>query len=187
MQKVAIVIGHTPSGGGAHNSNSQKSEYDFNNILAPLLADSLRRKNILPIILYRETYTLLPQQVNDTKADLCISLHCNASNKKTVGAEVLYHHSSKNGKKLAKLIVDQVAGCLGENNRGAKPIDYKHTGSKGDKGGWLVEKTAMPTVIVEPFFIDNDKSLQVATEKRGELANVIASAIKTYLNERLKA
>ncbi|MFH0274893.1 N-acetylmuramoyl-L-alanine amidase [Vibrio jasicida] len=184
MKKVAIVVGHWPTSidGGAYNDDLKMSEFDFNNQLAPLLASKVREHGYIPIIVYRETYSLLPEQVNDTKADICISLHCNAFDSDPHGSEVLYHYSSTNGKRLAQAIQDNVVSCLQLPDRGIKPIDYDYEGGAGDKGGWLVEKTSMPCVIVEPFFIDSNSSLESAINKLDELADAMASGIDTYMD-----
>ncbi len=182
MKKIAIVVGHWPTSidGGAFNANMNMSEFDFNNSLAPKLAVRVREAGYIPIIVYRETYDLLPSQVNDTGADLCLSLHCNAFDENPHGSEVLYHHSSSKGKQLAQCIQNRVVECLGLPDRGIKPIDYDYVGGAGDKGGWLVEKTAMPCVIIEPFFIDSDESLKLALRKLDDLAKAIANAVTAY-------
>lgn len=182
MKKVAIVVGHWPTSidGGAYNKDMNMSEFDFNNQFAPILAEKLREQNLLPVIIYRESYDLLPEQVNQTEADLCVSLHCNAFDSDPHGSEVLYHHASSNGKRLAQLIQSQVVACLGLPDRGVKPIDYDYTGKANDAGGWLVEKTEMTCVIVEAFFIDSNSSLALALKKIEELASNMAKGIASY-------
>lgn len=182
MKKIAIVVGHWPTAidGGASNSDMGISEFDFNNQLAPKLAGKIREHNMIPVIIYRESYDLLPDQVNQTKADLCVSLHCNAFDSDPHGSEVLYYHASSNGKRLAQLIQEQVVSCLELPDRGIKPIDYDYTGKANDAGGWLVEKTNMPCVIIEPFFIDSNSSLTLALEKMDELASNMAKGIASY-------
>lgn len=182
MKKVAIVVGHLPTSidGGAYNSDIGMSEFDFNNQLAPKLAEKLREHNMIPVIIYRESYKLLPDQVNQTNADLCVSLHCNAFDSDPNGSEVLYYHASSNGKRLAQLIQEQVVACLGLPDRGVKPIDYDYTGKANDAGGWLVEKTKMPCVIAEMFFIDSNSSLTLALNNIDELASNMAKGIASY-------
>lgn len=181
MKTVALVVGHTPSSPGAINTGHGVSEFMFNNALAPLVARELRLLSIRPVIVYRETYTLLPGHVNETKADICLSMHCNAFNGKPNGTEVLHYHASNNSKRLAQLLLDEITDCLGLRNRGLRPVDYDHQGSANDRGGYLLKKTSMPAVIVEPFFIDADESLNLAYAKMEDLAKAYAKGCAQYL------
>ncbi|PMT73886.1 hypothetical protein C1S86_24340 [Vibrio parahaemolyticus] len=177
MKKVAIVVGHWPTSidGGAYNENLDVSEFDFNNPLGALVCGKLREHNILPMLMYRETYENLPAQINETGADVCAELHCNAHNNQTAGAEVLYHYNSTNGKKLAECIQPKIVSIMGENDRGVKPR------KNGDDGYHLLNGTSMPAVIVESLFIDNDESLTRGLERREALAEAIALGIADYL------
>lgn len=183
MKHIGLIVGHTPSSYGAKNTNMNISEFSFNNILASDLAFKLRELGYLPTIIYRDTYSNLPEHVNSINPDIAISLHCNAFNKKASGCEVLYYHKSTNGKRLAEALVTGISNTLGNNNRGAKPIDYGHEGSKGDRGGWLVEKTNMPVVISEPFFIDNINEVTNAIDKQDALVDSMVLAIKEYFGD----
>ncbi len=185
MKTVALVVGHTPKSQGAVNDGHGVSEFMFNNALAPSVAKHLGLLGVRPIIVYRETssngYNRLPGQVNATEADICLSMHCNAFNDKPNGSEVLYYHGSANSKRLASLLLDGITDCLGLKNRGLRPVNYEYQGSKNDRGGYLLKKTKMPAVIVEPFFIDADSSLNLAYAKLDELAKTYADACAKYL------
>lgn len=180
MKHIGLIVGHTPSSHGAKNTNMNTSEFSFNNQLASDLAFKLREVGYLPTIIYRDTYSNLPEHVNSINPDIAIALHCNAFNKQTSGGEVLYYHKSTKGKRLAEALVNSISNTLGNNNRGAKPIDYDHEGSKGDRGGWLVEKTSMPVVIAEPFFIDNQDELVNVKMRYAKLVNAYVEGIKQY-------
>lgn len=186
MKKVAIVVGHLPTDRGAYNKTHDMGEFDFNNELAPMVARHVRLLGMRPVIIYRETYNNLPGQINaamDHNGDsICLSLHCNAANGKPNGTEVLYYHGSSNSKRLATLLLDEITDCLGLKNRGLKPVDYEYQGSQNDRGGYLLKKTAMPAVIVEPFFIDADSSLELALSKMDDLAKAYAEGCARYFN-----
>lgn len=176
MKLVAIDVGHTPKSidGGAINSELDVCEFDFNNELSHFLACNLREFGVRPIVVYRESYAMLPDHINQTNADLCVSLHCNAYDTQTKGAEVLYHANSAEGKSLAKSIQYQIVNQMAWHDRGVKPI------SGDDRGGALLEKTKMPSVIIEPFFIDHTESLLFAIENQQQLASVIAQGIDEH-------
>lgn len=183
MKKIGLVVGHKPTAKGAGNKAKGMYEFDFNNKLASIIAECLISKGYDPIIIYRDTYSGLPNKVNNIAPDIAISLHCNAFNGRASGAEVLYHHSSSNGAKLAKVLQTEIVKVMSESDRGIKPIDYDHKGNQGDRGGWLVEKTSMPVVIAEPFFIDNLASLNKALTRMKFLAEAYAVAVDNYFKE----
>ena len=177
MKSLVIDVGHTPKSidGGAINSELDVCEFDFNNELSHFLACHLRKFGIRPIVVYRESYVLLPDHINQTNADICVSLHCNAYDTQTKGAEVLFYKNSSDGKLLAESIQYQITNQMAWHDRGVKPI------SGHDRGGLLLEKTKMPTVIIEPFFIDHTESLLFAIANQQLLASVIAKGIDDYL------
>ena len=56
-------------------------------------------------------------------------------------------------------------------NRGVKAI-------KGNqRGGHILKNTIAPCILLEPFFIDNDKDCEIAFEKFNELAKAIVIAV----------
>jgi N-acetylmuramoyl-L-alanine amidase len=108
--------------------------------------------------------------------DFCISLHCNAFNTKASGTEVLYYHTSKDGKLLAEYLHAELLKALGLKDR---KVQGKGT---EDRGGHLLRYTNMPCVIAEPFFIDNDIEYQTVVSKYDDLVNAYVSAILQYVN-----
>lgn len=181
MKKIALVVGHTPMDGGAYNEKHNMSEFDFNNKLAPMIARELRVLGYIPIIVYRNTYTTLPTDVNITGAHACLSLHANAANGKPNGCEVLYFAGSTKGKLFAEKVLERINKVMQNKNRGIKPIAYDYQGTKGDRGGLLVQKTNMPTIIGEPFFFDADESLEFALANMEALAVAYAQGIRDFV------
>lgn len=183
MITVGLIVGHKPTSKGAGNKAKGMYEFDINNKLASLVSEKLIEKGYDPIIIYRDTYSGLPDKVNRINPDIAISLHCNAFNTQASGSEVLYYEGSVKGEQLAKLLQTAIVDVMGESDRGVKPISYSHVGKAGDRGGYLVAKTTMPTVIVEPFFIDNTDSLTKAQKLMDELALAYTRAIDNYFKE----
>lgn len=180
--KIAIVIGHSERNQGAVNDTYNVSEYAFNKPLAFMIGTILANAGHTPIVVYRDsTYSKLPIDVNKTGASLAISLHCNAFNDDPHGSEVLYYTKSTKGKALAGSIQAEVVKCLGLKDRGLRPCDYDYIGKAGDRGGYLLKYTNMPCVVVEPFFLDADSSLELAEAKKPELAQAIANGIINYI------
>lgn len=177
MKTIALIIGHSTTDPGAINPNTGHTEYDYNSGLVVMISNRLAGGGLVrPIIVHRDTYLDLPRQVNATGADVALEFHCNAFNAKASGTEMLYWHASGKGKGVAQQMQDAAYTVLALPYRGVKPI------SGNDRGGYLLRKTVMPCVIVESFFIDNDKDLRVGLNNQLQLASAYANAIEGMLS-----
>lgn len=185
--RVALNIGHYFKkpvwDSGAINRTHNITEWEYNR---SLVFDHLEQKFLynteVDIIPISAPWSTLPNAVNKTNADLCISFHCNAFNGNATGTETLYFKYSEKGKQIAQLFQTNIVATLGLPNRGIKDR------TSADRGGALLQKTNMPCIILEPFFIDNNTDLAVGLEKKAELANMyyhlITEKVKPIL-ERL--
>lgn len=168
--KIALVIGHKASSGGAM-SPSGVSEFLYNEDLVSRVASNLADTNIEVLIFYRKSYSRLPEEINKTNPDIVISFHCNAYNGQASGSEVLYYWLSTAGKKIATVLQKAIHNCLRLPDRGVKP---KRT---EDRGGYILKYVNAPCVILEPFFIDNEYNYQIGIEKKPQLALAISDEI----------
>lgn len=174
MKTVALIVGHSQKSQGASNANGM-TEWAFNHVLANLVANRLMTSGMVkPVLIHRDTYSGLPDKVNKTGSDIAVSFHANAFNTEATGSEVLYWHTSKDGRRLADIMQFAATDALGLTDRGIK------TRRMNGRGAYILHETAMPCVIVEPFFIDNSADLKVAMEKQCELAKNYAHAIEGY-------
>lgn len=147
-RRIMLVIGHSWEDEGAA-SQGGTSEYDFNKRVAMKVFERDEFKGVDIILKKRCTaYKSLPSQINEMRPNIVISLHCNAYNKETNGTEVLYYKGSTNGKRYAEIFQKNLLNKLGYKDRGIKGID------EDDRGGFLLQKTEAPTILLEPFFID---------------------------------
>ena len=169
----ALVIGHRKSARGAVSRDESVTEFDFNSDLAKDIKRRVSKANVK--IVFRDNsprgLSRLPAKINDVGPDFILSLHCNAFNHNATGTETLYFHSSKRGKKLAGIVQKQLLGALDLKNRRTK------SKKDGDRGASVLKFTNAPCVICEPFFIDNDDDLDVATRRKKSLAAAYARAI----------
>ncbi len=85
---------------------------------------------------------------------------------------MLYYHRSIKGKLIAGILNEQLVEALSLKNRGLKPK------ASEDRGGHLLKNTVAPCVIAEPFFIDNNKDLETAIDKRELLVKAYANGIE---------
>ncbi len=172
--KTAIIVGHSLKDKGAVNNDSGVSEFEYNSILAGYILARLGYEE--SEVVYRtEGYSKLPKKVNDTNADLAISLHCNAFNKLASGTETL-SSGSVNSLKFANILHPKMVGLFGLSDRGIK------IKKQSDRGGLILHKTEMPCVLLEPFFIDNDTDLEKGLNLMSEYAKIICEAIEEYEN-----
>ena len=179
MKRVCIDVGHTPTKSGALNDKTGVSEYSQNLKLSNLLAERLHRLQMIPGVVYRETYSGLPELINQTNADICISVHANAATTAAAtGTETLYCASSVRSKKLADIVQSYMIAALDLRDRCIKPLHLS------DRGGSLVAKTIMTHVIIEPYFLSNDNDLRIANDRMDLLAINIAEACDEYFNEQ---
>lgn len=177
MKTVALITGHSTTDPGAVNPNTGHKEYDYNSELVSMISSRLAGAGLVrPIIVHRDTYSGLPAKVNATGADIALEFHCNAFNGKASGTEMLYWHTSGKGKAVAQQMQDAAYTVLALPYRGVKPINRK------SRGGHLLRGTIMPCVIVESFFIDNDKDLRVGLDNQLQLASAYANAIEGMLS-----
>lgn len=188
MKKIVIVVGHTPASPGAANQGAGETEFTFNNTLAPLVASALRLRGFAPVIVYRgNSYSGLPDQINDQNAVAGIELHCNAYNTRASGSEVIAWHSSTTGNILGEKLLTHTARCLGLKDRGVKKTEirdgayYVKGTDTPQRGGLVLHKTNCPYVIYEPFFIDNPADYAAAKDKLDLLAIAIANAFEEAL------
>lgn len=175
MKKVALIVGHSKRDGGAINKKFGVNEFKWNSAVVKQLADILAGEpEFEPVVIYRDNYTSLPDKVNQTEPDIAIEFHCNAFDTNTSGSETVYLRSSLESKKLAEHFQSKMVQCLKLLDRGTRGI--LPTG----RGGYLLQNTKMPCILVEPFFIDHDSDLLRATDKQRDLAQAYADAIKEY-------
>lgn len=173
--RIALIVGHSKESQGAVNKKSMTTEFNYNNRLVPLISESLTELGVDNVIVYRDSYAGLPKKVNATGADIAIEFHANAAlNLSATGSETLYWHTSEKGKELAQSLQNQVIDCLNLRNRGLKPITPE------GRGAHLLRKTAMPCVILEPFFISNDDDLKHAEDQIERLAEAVVVGVSDY-------
>ncbi len=136
---------------GKENDALYTKEADINLKVALLLTERLRAKGY-NVVLTRASdwYPTLKERImraNQAKADLFLSLHCNAAvNERATGIETLYHPSSKNGKRFAELIQQEVIKHTKAASRGVK----------ARKDLAVLNGTNMPSALLEMGFITNN-------------------------------
>ena len=111
---------------------------------------------------------------NAFKADLFVSIHCNAANSYAKGAETYWSGFSQSSKRLAEKIQAQLVGSLPLVNRGVKSANF-----------FVLKNTDMPAVLVETAFIDNIDDAKLLRNREDTFARAIACGITDfYANDK---
>lgn len=117
--------------------------------------------------------------INNSNADILISIHQNAFPQPSVkGAQVFYHSSSDNGKKLADYIQQSIKTYVDiTNKRIAKP----------NKDYYVLRTTNIPAVIVECGFLTNaqEEARLNTDEYQEEVAWAIYIGIIEYFQQQI--
>ena len=115
------------------------------------------------------------KEANASGADLAFSIHTNAGGGD--GFEAFYYKGNEEGKHLAELC-DKYVKELGQNSRGVKTNNLMFT-----------RETKMTAVLVESFFIDNDKDNDFGdtVEEQEKIGVAYAKAILEYLGIAYKS
>ena len=107
---------------------------------------------------------------NQWKADLFISIHCNAFNGIARGTETLVYQLSSPAHHLATSIQRSIVSHVGTVDRGIK-----------ERPDLIVlNSTVMPAVLIETAFIDQDDDARLLTHQADAFAKAIAIGLMNY-------
>ncbi len=112
---------------------------------------------------------------NETKADLFLSIHCNAGG--AAGTETYYCEGSEEGELLAELIQEQVVKSVGLSDRGIKTANFA-----------VLRYTEMVAALLETAFIDDTNDAKKLASEKGQQAFAvgIAKGICKYFDKTYK-
>lgn len=111
-------------------------------------------------------------KAEQVKADMYLSIHTNADpSPRWYGAQTFYYSNSPESQDLATCIQDELVRILGNNKRKAKEGVF-----------YVIEKTTMPTVIIEVGFISNPREEQLLSDQlyQTRIAYAILSGVVKY-------
>ena len=109
-------------------------------------------------------------EANAFKADLFVSIHCNAATGTARGTETYCFYGSTSGRKLATAIHRQLIDSIDTVDRGVKEAGFA-----------VLSGTDMPAALVETAFIDNAQDARLLVEHEDDFAKAIARGITDYL------
>lgn len=176
---IALDAGHGGSASGAYYENT--AEKDLN------LSMTRKLDKILRGLGYRTMLTRTDDSdvglkrrsvlANEAKADIFVSIHCNASetNHDFQGLYVYHYPGSVQGAVLAQAIQTPACQFTGAIDRGINSANFS-----------VVRESKMPAVLVETGFMTNHEELLRLKDEayQTRMAQGIAQGIIRYLNAR---
>ncbi len=114
--------------------------------------------------------------INDSGADLAVSIHQNSYPEEYVkGAQVFFHSESQQGKLLAEIMQAQIIKTIADGN---------HRKAKPNNNYYMLTKAKCPLIIVECGFMSNirEAALLINEDYQEKMAYAIHLAILRYIN-----
>lgn len=171
--RVFINPGHAPGiDPGAVNYEYDVQEADIALDVARHVQDYLEHAGVKVCgIVQDDDLAHVVNEANDSKADLFVSIHCNAySSPDPQGTETLVYETGGRSEILAEYIQYQIISSLGTVDRGVKERPRLY----------VLNHTNMPAVLVELAFITNDEDVQLLIDNKEDFAAAIARAVTDY-------
>jgi N-acetylmuramoyl-L-alanine amidase len=138
---------------------SRTSDYDLSNIYDK----NKKRKDLANRV----------KRINDSKADLFVSIHLNAFSSESISGPQVFYKKDVNSKMLADSIQEQLNILNSNKKRKAKAGDY-----------YILNKSERPGVIVECGFLSNDEERKKLASDyyQKNIAKKITTGIVEYFN-----
>ena len=176
--KIFIDSGHNYSGGDTGATGNGLKEQDITFTISKKLKDLLvaaghtvkmSRNSITDNVgrTLSESLNLRAKMSNDWGADLFVSVHTNAFNKKAYGTETLVYSKAGKASEIAKRVQKAIVSKLSTNDRGVK--------ERPDLA--VLRLTKAPALLVETAFIDNVSDAQKLAYRQEDFASAIYEGI----------
>lgn len=169
--KICINGGHYP-GLDCGAVGDRLQEADVTRVLMHSVAGYLAAVGYEVIEVQEYELYDITNAANAWGADLFVSIHCNAANKRARGTETFCHYGSIAGRKLAACIQAQLVQSIPTKDRGVK-----------EAGFYVIKHTNCPAVLVETAFIDNWEDENFLIYNTEDIAKAIARGITDYVAE----
>lgn len=189
--RVSIVVGHTESSQGAVGvAPLNLSEFAYNSALADMIKIIGTDRGHKVDIVFRpergaKGIRLAYEEVSSYEPDAAIELHFNAFNGKVRGTETLYSDIEDTPGvyeiEFASIIQDKMVRLF--NRRGRLNRGIKSRPRTTRERGWynVNQTTSYPSILIEPFFGDNETDAKLAVSKQADLAADIVQGFEDWL------
>ncbi|KAB3529330.1 N-acetylmuramoyl-L-alanine amidase [Alkaliphilus serpentinus] len=193
---IAIDAGHGGIDGGTHYGDIIL-EKDINLAISIKLKEELINRGAIAIMTreiddslddhirngsrHREDLNARVKIINESNADIFISIHVNyIRNQNKLGPLVFYHGSSDNSKALAEYLQTNL-----NNLSSYKELGIKNSEKAVPGNYYILRNTKAPGVIVETGYISNDydRKLLLEDDHQKEIARLIGESIVQYFSK----
>ncbi|KHF38990.1 N-acetylmuramoyl-L-alanine amidase CwlD [Halalkalibacter okhensis] len=194
--KVIVVDpGHGGIDGGAV-SKSGMLEKDVTLLISEQLRDYLQEAGALVLMTREDDHDLAnadtkkvrqrknedlrrrAEIVNDSDADMFVSLHLNAiPSPRWSGAQTFYNRAIPENERLAKFVQEEVIRNLENTTRQAKPINNVY----------LIKQASIPGVLIEAGFLSNPTEAELLNTEEYQqkvAASIYQGILRYYTNEK---
>lgn len=188
---IAIDPGHGGVDPGKVGIN-QQLEKDINLSISLKLEQQLLALGFRVIMTRREDIGLYQEQdtnkkrtdmkkrvelINDSHADLCVSIHQNSyTSENATGAQVFYYSESEKGKTLANYVQKELIAKVDPSNKRTEKSNHNY---------YMLLHVTCPAVIIECGFLSNWREATNLTDDyyQETIATAIASALRRYCSD----
>lgn len=167
--RIVINGGHCP-GIDPGALGSKTSEAKITQKLMCSTAEYLKQAGCDVMTVQSPNLADICQVANSWRADLFVSIHCNACNHRAKGTETFAYYGSREGDALAHHIQSQIVTSLGTVDRGVK-----------EAGFYVLKHTKCTAALVECAFIDNKGDEQLLIDRMDDFARAIARGVTDYV------
>lgn len=154
-KRFAVLIGHNSESQGAFSDGMHVSEWVYNKRVYAKMAALQGEYGLEIRQFFRHRSSSYSQEIADAYSaidawspEVIVELHFNAGGGH--GSEMLYWHTSANGRALASAVQMAVVEALGRPSRGLKPR------KDGERESTSLTASIHPTILTEPFFDDSE-------------------------------
>ena len=166
MAKIFINPGHGGTDPGACGNGLQEAAVCLK--IGQRVGTYLRAVGYEAKLFQHDGLGTICNDANAWRADLFVSIHCNAATGSAKGTET-YNSGGSKSSRLAELIQNQLVNSLPVLNRGVKTANF-----------YVLKNTDMPAVLVETAFIDNADDARLLVEREDDFARAIARGVTDY-------
>lgn len=176
-KKIILDPGHSPLVKGKESLDGSYKEYEFNLDIANRMLKLLKPYCEALIVDYSDfspsvELGVLISKINRENANLCVSLHSNASENVTAnGWEIFTYKMEGESLKAAQSIQKEI-----------KPLGFLDRGIKDGSHLAVIRETTMPTVLIETGFHTNKQDLAKLkdTAFRDKVASAYTKGVLNY-------
>lgn len=184
---LGLIVGHTRKSPGARNKKHDVYEYHFwdNLVRNEILEKPDKWPGVRIRVFWRDEYGISGAVGAAVKAGCTalVELHANAFNEQVRGCEVLVSDNmdlkGTEERVFGRSMAENLNKVMQNPLRGEGGLRYRT--KKGERGFYnLTRVFDRPSILIEPFFIDNDEEFLHALAHQKELAEAIVNSFKVF-------